>query len=45
MKKDAGSTAEELLMKIVGGKKSVNAEKGTDLTYALTRLVKGLSTG
>jgi DNA polymerase phi len=37
--------AEELVTKIVEGQKSGNAEKGTDLTYALTRLVKGLSSG
>jgi hypothetical protein len=37
--------AEELVTKILEGQKSGNAEKGTDLTYALTRLVKGLSSG
>jgi DNA polymerase phi len=37
--------AEKLVTKIVEGEKSGNAEKGIDLTYALTRLVKGLSSG
>jgi DNA polymerase phi len=37
--------AEQLVTKIVEGQKSGNAEKGTELAYALTRLVKGLSSG
>lgn len=37
--------AESLVNKILEGVKSGNPEKGTDLTYALNRLVKGLSSG
>jgi len=39
--------AESLVNKILSSQKSEtpNAEKGTDLTYALNRLVKGLSSG
>lgn len=37
--------AEELVRKIVDAQKNGNAEKGTDLEYALPRLVKGLSSG
>ncbi len=37
--------AEELVKKIVEGKRSGNVENGTELTYALSRLVKGLSSG
>lgn len=37
--------AEALVNKILQGEKSGNPEKGTDLLYALKRLVKGLSSG
>ena len=37
--------AEELVRKIVEGKKSEEAEKGTELSYALNRLIKGLGSG
>ena len=37
--------ARELVSKIVDGERSGNAEKGVELTYALNRLVKGLSSG
>jgi hypothetical protein len=37
--------AEELLKKILDAKKNGNAEKGVEVNYALTRLVKGLSSG
>ena len=37
--------AESLVNKILEGTKSATPEKGTDLTYALNRLVKGLSSG
>jgi DNA polymerase phi len=37
--------AEQLVTKVILGEKSGIPEKGTDLTYALTRLVKGLSSG
>ena len=37
--------AEQLVTKVVQGEKSGIPEKGTDLTYALSRLVKGLSSG
>ena len=39
------AAVEELVKKIVEGKKSGNAENGTELTYALNRLVKGLGSG
>jgi len=39
------TAAEELVKKVVNGVKSGDAEKGTDLTYALNRLVRGLSSG
>jgi DNA polymerase phi len=37
--------AEELVRKVVQGKKSGETEKGIDSEYALNRLVKGLSSG
>lgn len=37
--------AGELVRKIVEGKSTGNPEKGTELTYSLNRLVKGLSSG
>jgi len=37
--------AEQLVTKILEGKNTGNAEKGTDLDYALNRLIKGLSSG
>jgi DNA polymerase phi len=37
--------AEELVRKVVDGHKSGNADNGAELTYALTRLVKGLASG
>ena len=39
------AAAEELVRKILDGQETGNAEKGTDLAYALPRLVKGLSSG
>ena len=39
------NAAAELVRRIVDGHKSGNAEKGADLSYALPRLVKGLSSG
>ena len=37
--------AEELVRKIVAGGKSGNTEKATEISYALNRLTKGLSSG
>jgi len=37
--------AGDLVTKIVDAEKNGNAENGTDLAYALPRLVKGLSSG
>ena len=37
--------AEELVRKVVEGNKSGNADNGAELSYALTRLVKGLASG
>ena len=37
--------AEGLVRKILEGQKTGNPEKGADLSYALNRLVKGLSSG
>jgi len=37
--------AKELVKKILEGNKTGNAEKGAELTYALNRLVKGLTSG
>lgn len=37
--------AESLVNKILLAERSGNPEKGTDLPYALNRLVKGLSSG
>ena len=37
--------AEELVRKVVQGKKSGETEKGLDSEYALNRLIKGLSSG
>jgi len=39
------TAAATLVKKIAEGHKSGNAEKGTDLTYALSRLLRGLSSG
>ena len=39
------AAAEQLVKKILEGNKSGSAEHGTELTYALNRLVKGLSSG
>lgn len=39
------AAAEQLVKKILEGNKSGNAENGTELSYALNRLVKGLSSG
>jgi len=37
--------AEKLVNKILEDQKTGNPEKGTELTYAMNRLVKGLSSG
>ena len=37
--------AEALVNRILQGERAGNPEKGTDLLYALNRLVKGLSSG
>ena len=37
--------AEELVGKVVDGYKSGNPDNGAELTYTLTRLVKGLASG
>ena len=39
------TAAEQLVKKILEGNKSGSAENGTELTYALNRLIKGLSSG
>jgi DNA polymerase phi len=37
--------AEELVKRIIEDRTSGNSEKGTELTYSLNRLIKGLSSG